>query len=440
VDVVDVTTVVVIGAGPAGLAMSRCLRDESIDHVLLERAEVAFSWRHERWDSLRTLTPNWMNRLPRLPYRGDDPDGYMTATEVADSLVRYAQDIDAPVKTGTRVVGIGSASQGWRVKTDHGPWRCRAVVIATGASSQPRVPAVAAQLPATIQQLSPTDYRNPEHLGPGRVLVVGASASGIQIADELARSGRDVTLAVGEHVRLPRTYRGHDIHWWMEAIGLADERWNEIDDLARARRVPSPQLAGTPDRRSCDLNTLRAAGVTVVGRVVGLSGGRLQCSGSLANLAANADLKQNRLLDRIDTYAAEAGLDDTAPERPAPTTLGTPATQVHLTDVDTIVWATGYRPTYPWLDHAMLDRRGQITHDGGVMPAPGLYVVGLPLLRRRKSSFLDGIGADTVDLTVHLREHLQRFSMVDDRRSVRTFGASRQSSMGLSGGRFRRVG
>jgi putative flavoprotein involved in K+ transport len=405
---VNVTAVVVIGAGPAGLAMSRCLRAESIDHVLLERAEVAHSWRHERWESLRTLTPNWMNRLPGLPYTGDDPDGYMTAAEVADSLVRYGHDIDAPVQTNTTVVGIAPASQGWLVETDQGPWQCRAVVIATGATSQPRTPAVAAQLPAAIHQLSPTQYRNPEQLKAGRVLVVGASASGVQIADELTRSGRDVTLAVGEHVRLPRIYRGRDIHWWMEAIGLADERWNEIDDVARARRVPSPQLAGTPERRCCDLNTLRAAGVTVVGRVVGLSGGRLQCSGSLANLATNADLKQNRLLDRIDAYVADAGLDDSSPERPAPTTIGTPATEVDLAGVDAVVWATGYRPTYSWLDSALLDRRGQIIHDGGVMPVPGLYVVGLPLLRRRKSSFLDGIGADTIELTAHLRGHFKR--------------------------------
>jgi putative flavoprotein involved in K+ transport len=405
---VDVTAVVVIGAGPAGLAMSRCLRDESIGHVLLERAEIAHAWRHERWDSLRTLTPNWMNRLPGLPYTGDDPDGYMTAVEVADRLVQYGQVIDAPVQTGTTVVGVGPASQGWRVDTDQGPWRCRAVMIATGATNQPRIPAVAAQLPAAIHQLSPTHYRNPEDLGPGRVLVVGASASGIQIADELNRSGRDVTLAVGEHVRLPRIYRGRDIHWWMEAIGLADERWYEIDDLARARRVPSPQLAGTPDRRSCDLNTLHASGVEVVGRVVGVSRGRAQCSGSLANLVTNADLKLNRLLDRIDAFAAETALDDIAPDRPAPTAIGTPVTEVDLAGVDTVVWATGYRPVYPWLDKALLDRRGQIIHDGGVMAVPGLYAVGLPLLRRRKSSFLDGIGADTVDLTAHLRAHLDR--------------------------------
>jgi putative flavoprotein involved in K+ transport len=404
---VDVTAVVVIGAGPAGLAMSRCLRDESIGHVLLERAEVAHAWRNERWDSLRTLTPNWMNRLPGLPYTGDDPDGYMTAVEVADRLVRYGQAIDAPVQTGTTVVGVGPASQGWRVDTNQGPWRCRAVVIATGATNQPRIPAVAAQLPAAIHQLSPTDYRNPEDLGPGRVLVVGASASGIQIADELNRSGRDVTLAVGEHVRLPRTYRGRDIHWWMEAIGLADEQWHEIDNLARARRVPSPQLAGTPDRRSCDLNTLHASGVKVVGRVAGVSCGRVQCSGSLANLVTNADLKLNRLLDRIDTFAAETALDDIAPDRPAPTAIGTPATEADLAGLDTVVWATGYRPVYPWLDDALLDRRGQIVHDGGVMAVPGLYAVGLPFLRRRKSSFLDGIGTDTVDLTAHLRAHLR---------------------------------
>ncbi len=404
--------------------MSRCLRDESIDHVLLEQADVASSWRHQRWDSLRTLTPNWMNRLPGLPYGGDDPDGYMTAAEVADSLVRYARDIDAPVRSGTTVAGVSPVTEGWSVGTDQGPWRCRAVVIATGAYGQPRIPAVSTQLPATIEQLSPTEYRNPDQLESGRVLVVGASASGVQIADELARSGREVTLSVGEHVRLPRTYRGRDIHWWMEAIGLADERWCEIPDLTRARRIPSPQLAGTTDRRSCDLNTLRAAGATMVGRVVGLSGGRLQCSGSLANLTANADLKQGRLLDRIDAHAAEYGLDDVAPERPAPTQLGTPATSVELAGLSTIIWATGYRGLYPWLDRAVLDRRGQVIHDGGVLPVPGLYVLGLPLLRRRKSSFLDGIGADALEVTAHLCEYLGRHARCQCQNSSYAWGSA----------------
>jgi putative flavoprotein involved in K+ transport len=402
---------VVVGAGPAGLAMSRCLTHASIDHLVLERSQVAHSWRHERWDSLRALTPNWMNRLPGLPYTGPDPDGYMTADEIALRLERYRDTIDAPLRLGTTVTAVGRDGERWRVETDHGPVRSRAVVLATGASNRPLVPAFASELPSRIQQLSPIGYRNPTRLGSGRVLVVGASASGTQIADELARSGRDVTLAVGTHVRLPRTYRGRDIHWWMEAMGLSDERWHQIDDLARARRVPSPQLTGSPQRRSLDLNTLQAMGVDLVGRAVGVARGRVQCSGSLANLLADADLKQNRLLDRIDAFAGEAGVHEIPPDRPTPTRVGTPSTEVELAGVGAVVWATGYRPTLPRLDGAFIDRRGSILHDGGVTRAPGLYVLGLPFLRRRKSSFLDGIGVDAVDLAAHLRTRLERGSI-----------------------------
>ncbi len=237
------------------------------------------------------------------------------------------------------------------------------------------------------------------------MLVVGASASGTQIADELAHSGRDVTIAVGEHVRLPRTYRGHDIYWWLREIGVADEPWTAVDDLARARRVPSPQLAAG---RACDLEALRAAGVIAVGRLVGIAGGRLQCSGSLANLVANADLKQQRLLDRIDAFVGATGLGEGAAERPAPCTIGRPPNELALDRFETIVWATGHRPSLPRLDPAVLDRRGSIVHDGGVVAAPGLYVLGLPFLRRRTSTFLAGIGADAADLADHVRVHLDR--------------------------------
>jgi putative flavoprotein involved in K+ transport len=404
------TTVVIVGAGPAGLATSRCLTTRGIDHVLLERGQVAHSWRTERWDSLRLLTPNWMSRLPGWPYRGEEPDGYMTAAEVVEHVDGYRRSFDAPVRTRSTVLAVRSTPSGFTVTTDHDRWTCRAVVIATGAASTPRIPALAGRLPSTVSQLAPTRYRNPDQVGDGRVLVVGASASGVQIADELARSGRPVTVAVGAHTRLPRSYRGRDIYRWLDAIGQLDHRYDEIDDPVRARRQPSPQLVGAPRRRTLDLNALTAIGVELVGRFVGVAGHTAQFSGSLAAVCAAADLKQNRLLDRIDAFAAAGRVHgELGPaHRPGPTAIGRARTALDLRSVGTVIWATGYAPSYPWLDPALLDHRGAVRHDGGVLPEPGMYVLGLPFTRRRKSSFLDGFGPDAEELTAHLAVHLDR--------------------------------
>lgn len=421
------TDVVVIGGGQAGLAMSRCLTDRSIDHVVLERAEVANSWTTERWDSLRTLTPNWMTRLPGFTYRGDDPDGYMPARDVASYLDSYRRSFDAPVRTGVEVTRIRTGDRTHVVESSDGPWRARAVVMATGAFSHPHVPALAADMPARVRQLTPNVYRNPDQLDDGGVLVVGASASGLQIADELSRAGRTVTLAVGDHVRLPRIYRGMDIHWWMDAIGQLDERYDEVEDLARARRLPSLQLVGSPERRDLDLNSVAANGVSLAGRLVKVGSDRVQFSGSFANLVMSADLKQQRLLDRLDAYADESGLADElgGPVRPAPTVVKTPALELHLPSIGTIVWATGFRPDYQWLPATVLDRNGRLIHDGGVLPVPGLYVLGLPFMRRRKSSFLDGVGPDAQELAEHLVEHLRTGSSAS---VVTPASASRASS------------
>ncbi len=402
--------VVVIGGGQAGLAMSHHLRGRGIDHVILERGEVANSWRTERWDSLRMLTPNWMTRLPGHRYEGPDPDGFMTKNETISLLGTYGRSFDAPIRPGITVEQVRAESTGFEVTTDQGSWSCDAVVAATGASSEPRLPGVASEIPPSIEQLTALQYRNPDQLESGEVLVVGASASGAQIADELQRSGRQVTLAVGEHVRLPRTYRGRDIHWWMDAIGQLDERYDEVDDINRARRLPSLQLVGSPEHRTLDINTLRSTGVAVIGKLMRVAGSRAQFSGALRNLVANADLKQNRLLDRIDEFSAEHGLDAELPEptRPDPTDPGEAPTELGIGRFRTIVWATGYRPTYPWLDRAAFDRRSRLVHDGGVSPLSGLYLLGMPFLRRRNSSFVDGVGADAADLASHLHAHLDR--------------------------------
>ncbi|GAA0899395.1 NAD(P)-binding domain-containing protein [Pseudonocardia zijingensis] len=398
------TTTVVVGAGHSGLAMSRRLTERAIDHVVLERGEVAHSWRTQRWDSLRLLTPNWMTRLPGYGYRGDDPDGYLAGPEVVDLIATYAKEVAAPVRTGTTVTAVRpDPDGGFTVDTDQGPWQARTVVLASGALTAASVPAVADGMPEGITQVALDAYRNPDQLPEGGVLVVGAAASGIQIADEVHRSGRPVTLSVGEHVRAPRTYRGRDILAWMDDTGLLDERYDEQPDLLRARTLPSMQLVGSPERATLDLNALTERGVRLVGRLAGVRDGVAQFSGSLPNVCALADLKLGRLLDGIDSWAGGEG------ERFAPTRVPDPpplTLDLGRGEIRSVVWATGLRPELSWLDVPVLDRKGRVRHDGGVTPWPGLYVLGWPFLRRRKSTFIDGAGADARDLADHLVGHL----------------------------------
>lgn len=373
------TTAVVLGGGQSGLAMSRCLSAGSIDHVVLERYEVANSWRRDRWDSLRLLTPNWQCRLPGHGYEGNDPDGFMSAHEVADFIAEYARRIAAPVIDGTRVVSVRRTGGGYRVVKDRGEWLCATVVVATGAFNLSSVPAFSAGVPAEITTLTPLEYRSPEQLGEGAVLVVGASATGVQLAAEIVGSGREVVLAVGEHVRGPRSYRGRDVHWWMEAAGLLDERYDEVDDIVRARRVPSMQLAGTEERHTFDLNALTKLGVKIVGRLAGINDGRAQFSGSLRNKCELADLKLGRLLDTIDEWAMANGMDDLVPppHRFEPTALDpSPPLGLDLKsgEIESIIWATGFRPDYSWLDVDVLDSKGMIRHDGGVVDSPELPI------------------------------------------------------------------
>jgi putative flavoprotein involved in K+ transport len=404
------TTTVVIGAGHCGLAMSRCLAERSIDHVVLERGEVASSWRTQRWDSLRLLTPNWMTRLPGgFAYSGDDPDGYLGAPDVIRLIEDYAVKSAAPVSTGTRVCSVRPGAEGYVVRTDRGSWCAPTVVVATGASVAAVPARLAEQVPAGITTVTASDYRNPGRLPVGAVLVVGASASGIQIAEELRRSGRAVTLAVGEHVRMPRTYRGRDICWWLDATGLLDERYEEVPDLVRARNLPSMQLVGSPQRATVDLNTLARLGVRLVGRFAGVGDGLAQFSGSLPNVCALADLKLGRLLDTIDGFVDRAGFDADPPTRFASTELPVPSAlsaRLGTGGIETIVWATGFHPDLSWLDVDVFDRRGRVVHDGGVTESPGLYLIGLPFLRRRKSTLIDGAGPDAHELAGHLVGYL----------------------------------
>jgi putative flavoprotein involved in K+ transport len=372
---------------------------------------VANSWRRERWDSLRLLTPNWQSRLPGVRYEGDDPDGYMTMAEVTELIDRFAKVSRAPVRTGVNVTSVSRAGDGYRVATSDGEIAGKTVVIASGACNRPSVPALSAGVPASVARLTPFEYRDPGQLPDGGVLVVGASATGVQLAAEIKRSGRPVTLSVGEHVRLPRVYRGRDVLWWMDASGVWDQRYDEVDDLTRARRLPSPQLVGTPERATLDLNALTELGVELVGKWATVRDGRALFSGGLRNVFSLADLKMNRLLDTFDEWALTSGRDAEfgAPERSAPTVPpGSARLQVDLRsgEIAAVVWATGFRPDYGWLDVPVVDDKGHLRHDGGVADSPGLYALGLPVLRRRKSTFIHGIEDDAREVIGHLAGYL----------------------------------
>ncbi len=408
--------VVVVGAGHSGLAMSAWLAAHSVEHVVLERGEVAHSWRHERWDSLRLLTPNWLTRLPGYHYEDEDPDGFMSSPEVAQFITRYARLLGAPVRTHTTVRSVRPEANYFRVHTDQRDWRCRAVVMAGGANGIANLPALAAGLPATLRSMTAAEYRNPRQLDAGGVLVVGASATGVQLADELQASGRQVTLAVGEHIRLPRTYRGHDIQRWMLAAGILDQRFDQVDDLVRARRIPSPQLIGTPERATLDLNRLRERGVNLVWRLVALDGNKAQFSGTLRNECAMADLKQARLLDMLDALAERSSMGARLepPERYAPTRVDANprlALDFARERIGTVIWATGFRPDFSWLQAPAFDHKGRLRHHGGIVDVPGLYVLGLNFMRRRKSSFIHGAEDDVRDLGDHLLTWLRRATM-----------------------------
>jgi len=400
---------IIIGAGQAGLAMSHCLGQRHIDHVVLERGRIAERWLSERWDTLRLLTPNWMSRLPGWHYVGDDPDGFMTAPEFADYLAAYARASRAPVQAGATVLSVWSTLLGYRVETSHGVWETQVVIIATGHCDVPRIPAFAQRLPSWIRQVTPSEYRNPDQLPNGGVLVVGASATGVQLAEEIHRSGRPVVISVGCHRRVPRRYRGRDIWWWLERTGLLDEATDEVSDLRRARTQPSFQVVGGPDGRGLDLGRLRDMGVRIVGRTTSAEGTTLGLRDDVAETTGEAQAALERLLARIDVVADAAGAAPTScPVRVLDFGSSPTALDLAAEGIRTVVWATGYRREYAWLKVPVLDAAGEILHDGGITRSPGLYVLGLNFLRRRKSHFIDGVGFDADDLAKHINRYLSQ--------------------------------
>jgi putative flavoprotein involved in K+ transport len=403
------TEAVVVGAGHAGLAMSHCLAARGVDHVVLERGAVGERWRTSRWDGFRLLTPNWMSRLPGWAYAGREPDGFMTGGEFAEHLYGYVRSFNGPIRGRTPVTLVHQTATGFRVHTDQDVWTARTVIIATGYHSRARVPHLAAGLSPGTAQVSAARYRSPSGLADGGVLVVGASASGVQIAYELALAGRRVMLAVGGHTRLPRRYRDRDILWWLDRTGALERDIAQMPDAAAARTEPSLQLVGTSDARGVDLGVLQAVGVRLTGRLRALDDTVAGFADDLADTMVAAQDRLTRVLGEIDRYADITPDTAAGPPDPPPV-IGVPSTpstvDLRRAGISTVIWATGFRPAYPWLAvPRALDRHGLIRHRRGVSVVPGLYAIGLRFQSRRNSTFIDGARHDAAYLTDCIADH-----------------------------------
>jgi putative flavoprotein involved in K+ transport len=383
---------VIIGAGHAGLALSRLLTDAGLEHLVLERGRVGERWRSERWQSLALLTPNWANRLP-----GDepptDPDAYQSRCEFIARLQHYARSFGAPLHERTTVLAVEQARVGFIVQTDRGHWYARNVVLATGDCAVPAAPWFAATAP--LEQLHAARYRTPELLAPGGVLVVGGGPSGHQIADEIARTGRRVVLAAGRHARIVRRYRGRDMWAWLHVLGDLSKPFDPW-----RRPAASLPLDGRGGGRTIDLRTLAAAGVEVAGRLEGFAGAHALFAPGLAADVADADRRLARLLGRIDDH-----IGTPSPERIVPLEAPSPVRVMDLDGFSTVVWATGYRRQFAFLRvPEAMSPDGGIVHDRGITPVPGLYVLGMRWQSRMISHQIGGVAADAVALVDHIAQ------------------------------------
>jgi putative flavoprotein involved in K+ transport len=402
----QVIDTLIIGAGQAGLAASRLLTEAHHEHVVLERGRVGERWLSSSWDSLRLLTPNWMSRLPYWTYAGAQPDDFMSAPELAEFLADYGRSFHAPIESHTTVQHVRRKAGVFQVTTDRGDWQAAHVVIATGWADKPWIPSVAERLHPDIQQLAPEHYKHPRQLRKGGVLVVGASATGAQIADELRRADRDVYLAVGSHTRMPRRYRGKDIFYWLEHIGALDRSIDDVASAAAARREPSLQLIGRSGDCSVDLATLAANGVTLTGRLTQIDDVVVDFANDLQATLSVADRRLRRVLDQIDAYITSnrmlAEVESHEHLLRAPRVGALRQLDLRAAGVTTVIWATGYRRSYPWLHVPAFDAEGEIDHRYGITPVPGLYVLGQRFQRTRRSNFIGGVGPDAVTITRHL--------------------------------------
>ena len=404
----------VIGAGQGGLAVSFLLTRLGIEHVVLERSTIASSWREHRWDSFCTVTPNWSIRLPGAEYAGDDPDGFLTRDELVRHFEEWARSFDAPVRCGIEARAVRPDGDGFEVTTGEGLFRARKVVVATSTYQNPYVPAVSARLPRRLKQLTPHDYKHPGMLPPGAVMVVGSGQTGCQIAEELQVAGREVFLCVGRAGRLPRRYRGRDCIEWQRDMGYLDRTPKMLESPA-ARFRGDPHLTGRNGGYTISLHDFHHRGIRLLGRLGDCEGERARLDGGLHAEMRYADEFCARIVEQFERHIADHAIDAPAPS-PAELAGGPPedgrlpeiVREVDLAaaEVGAVVWATGYRYDFSWVEAPVLDPSGYPQAPGGVSACPGLYFVGLNWMTWRKSGILYGVGDDARSVAEHLGRRL----------------------------------
>lgn len=391
----------VIGGGQAGLVMSYRLKQRGLSHLVLERARIAERWRSERWDGLKFQFPNWSVKLPDFPFPQGQPDAFATSGEIVQFIDAFAKFVAPPIRCGVAVTRLARGGSGFIAETADGSIEARNVVVATGPYQRALMPDLLRDHPAF--QLHADGYKNPGQLPPGAVLVVGAGASGAQIAEELNRAGRRVFLAVGEHTRMPRRYRGEDLTWWFGAMRLFD-----MTPEQRTARV-NPSITGAYGGYTIDFRRFAADSITLLGRVTAARDGVLDIAPGLAKNLANGDAYYATFLDMMDAHVAQHSLD--LPEDPAaramladPPCVTEPLRRLDLAAerIGAVIWATGYGVDFGWIDLPVKDISGEPRHRGGITDLPGLYFLGLPFLSKMSSAFLSGVGDDAAVLADHI--------------------------------------
>ncbi len=402
---IEKTNTLIVGAGQAGIAMSEHLTNNGVSHIVLERSRIAERWRSERWDSLVANGPAWHDRFPNREFANSDPDGFVGKEEIADYLVAYAEQNNAPIRTGVEVTSVqrNIGRAGFQIKTSDGSFEARNVVAATGAFQTPVIPAVAPNDPA-ITQIHSAAYRNPDQLPDGAVLVIGAGSSGVQIADELNAAGKNVFLSVGSHDRPFRSYRGRDFVWWLGVLGMWDD-----EALEPGKEHVTIAVSGADGGHTVDFRKLAAQGITLLGLTDGFKDGVVKFQPNLSENIAKGDASLASMMDDADAYAARMGLD--LPLEPKackimadPDCMTNPILELDMAKagITSILWATGFAVDYSWLKVDVLDETGKPIHQRGVTSEPGIYFLGMPWQSRRGSPFIWGVWHDAKHLADHM--------------------------------------